>query len=473
MSFIETKKRNFWPIRILAGVGLVVVVLSMCIAEYRAQQNSREDLQDRFAVRAVSASTFITADVKGTLDKEQKIAQLRLGDENVTHDQFLTVTEDLGFGPSVLLDKDGYLLDVTPAKDDLLGVKMSEKYEYLQKAVNHEKNVSNVVPSAALGRPVVGFATPFETPHGTRVLSGAIDLKDQPLGNFLVNSLPYESSHVYLLDENNNIIVSSNSSEEKSILSLEQQDNGFEDVNLNHKKGEYISQTGEPSFYVSEKVDGTPWRVMMTVENDELYNPIQGTSKYLPYIFIACFIVVALFLTIILVRDRERRLKLQDVALIDLQTGIFNPRGIKSILTRVLSSSKRHENDLSIAIIDIDDFKKINDAHGHNVGDEVLNKISDQIQNRLRTEDILGRLGGEEFLVILPDTDTAGAKIVSERICHGVYEEVSVSNDENEKVTVSIGIATFTKDDTLESIVSRAEQALAQAKQDGKNQVFA
>lgn len=485
MSLIDIRSRNFWPVRIATALFIVSLIAAMAFAENQAQNNARRDLEDRFALRATTASTFLKTYITDTLQREQELAKLRLGNPTVTHEQFLDFLDDFGFGPSTLLDENGKILDVAPYKAELIGTKATEEYSHLQLAVNGTPNVSNVVPSTTLRFPIVAFTTPYQSQVGTRVISGAFDLTTQPLGTFLINALPYQGqSAVYLLDESNNIIVSSfddvntlkdgnaptNVSEVEKIQDV---DKGFTGIKGSSQKGHYTSRIGKntsDAFYASRKIDGTPWRIVMSVENDALYEPVRGSNSFLPWIFIASFAIVAIILSIILVRGRERRLRLQDVALIDLLTGIYNPRGIKSHLTRALSGARRHDTDLAIFTVDIDDFKKINEKHGHSSGDDVLIQIAEQIQNRLRTEDIVGRWGGEEFLVILPDTDIPGASIVAERIVSGVSEEVRVEGD-NDPITISIGISMRTKDDTLETLVARADEAMRDAKATGKNKL--
>ena len=223
------------------------------------------------------------------------------------------------------------------------------------------------------------------------------------------------------------------------------------------------------SFVVAEPVEGTPWRVVLTVDSATLFKPISGTNRVLPWIFISCFAFAAAALIVLLVRGRERRLQLQNVALIDLLTGIYNPRGVKLHIKRLISSARRHNDDLSIFKIDIDNFKAFNEKHGSSVGDEILTEVVKEIQSRLRTEDILGRCGGEEFIVVLPDTDVSGATIVAERIRRGVEEDVRSKNESLAGVTISIGITDIQEDDSVESISERAEKALLKSKTAGKN----
>lgn len=469
MSKQDSNSLNFWPARIAAAVLMLVVLGTMGFAQLNSENKSREGLEGRFKVRASTASSFLDSYVQNTLLREQELAKARLGDPVVTHEQFLDFLDNFGFGPAILTDSTGRLLDVAPYKEELIGKQQTTEYTHIQKAVSGELNVSNVVPSAALRFPIVAFAVPFETQAGTRVISGAFDLTTQPLGIFLKNAVPFPHSGAYLIDENNELIASSDG----ATGNFSGVNSKFADLKSGKTSGHFDAKDGQASFFAAEPVKGTPWRVVLTVRTSTLFEPVSGSKRVVPWIFLGCFAAVAVALITMLVRGRERRLRLQNVALIDLLTGIYNPRGIKSHLTRLVSAARRHENDLTMFKIDIDDFQNFNSKFGHGVGDEILQKVAGEIQKRLRTEDIVGRCGGEEFAVILPDTDVSGANIVAERIRRGVEEDIRAADDDNAKVTVSIGITSYQKEDSAELISTRAELALEQAKTSGKNKVVA
>jgi two-component system, cell cycle response regulator len=152
----------------------------------------------------------------------------------------------------------------------------------------------------------------------------------------------------------------------------------------------------------------------------------------------------------------------------DALTGLSNRRAILTQLAGMVSGARRHGHPLSIAVCDIDHFKRVNDAHGHKVGDEVLVASAHAMGTHLRQEDQLGRLGGEEFLVLLPDTDGDAALAAAERI----REEVAVAPTPV-PVTVSIGIATWEEDEPPEVFLHRADEALYAAKAAGRDRVLA
>lgn len=155
----------------------------------------------------------------------------------------------------------------------------------------------------------------------------------------------------------------------------------------------------------------------------------------------------------------------------DELTSVYNRKTGINRLTEEVVRSKRKGKPLSIAILDIDDFKKINDKYGHLVGDRVLNHVAIQIKNSLRGCDVVSRFGGEEFLIILPETDQMHAMLALERVREWIAKKAVKVGNEILYVTVSIGVTEIELDeDPLESI-HKADLALYQAKRGGKNRI--
>ncbi len=151
----------------------------------------------------------------------------------------------------------------------------------------------------------------------------------------------------------------------------------------------------------------------------------------------------------------------------DALTGLSNRRAILTQLGGMVSAARRHGHPLSIAVLDLDHFKRINDTHGHKTGDDVLVTATHAIGTHLRAEDQLGRLGGEEFLVLLPDTDAHAAHHVAEKL----RTEVAGARSPV-PVTVSIGVATW-DGEAPEDLLHRADEALYAAKDAGRDRVMA
>ena len=144
-------------------------------------------------------------------------------------------------------------------------------------------------------------------------------------------------------------------------------------------------------------------------------------------------------------------------------TDSLNKKAITEILQQETKRTKRVKNKLSIMLLDLDDFKKINDQYGHMIGDKVLIDFSNKSKASLRETDYLSRFGGDEFMAVLPDTSATQAKVIAERINQA-------GKSSNPEWSVSIGIAEFIETDTFETIMTRADDALYKAKLNGKNQ---
>jgi diguanylate cyclase (GGDEF)-like protein len=150
---------------------------------------------------------------------------------------------------------------------------------------------------------------------------------------------------------------------------------------------------------------------------------------------------------------------------------VYNRRHVEDVLRRELDRASRHERPLALAMVDADHFKAINDTYGHQAGDEVLRTISERCQRTLRSHDVFGRYGGEEFVVVFPETSLADAGAVAERLRAAVADRPVQIGDQTLPVTVSIGLAAFAPGLDLEKLFQRADSALYSAKQDGRNLV--
>jgi len=159
-----------------------------------------------------------------------------------------------------------------------------------------------------------------------------------------------------------------------------------------------------------------------------------------------------------------------EVAHVDPLTFLVNRRTIIKELQDEVLRVERYHSMLSVSVVDVDNFKTVNDTYGHPIGDEVLRQVAYQLREGIRHPDVVGRYGGEEFLIILPNSDAAAASEQAARLCKQVRETVVHVKENEVNITLSIGVAQFRIEvDTWDSLLSRADNAMYEAKNIGRD----
>lgn len=158
---------------------------------------------------------------------------------------------------------------------------------------------------------------------------------------------------------------------------------------------------------------------------------------------------------------------IREQSLTDSLTGVGNRRYLDSELPRYADYAKRHNTPLCIAIVDIDFFKSVNDEYGHEIGDQALVHVANYLKTSIRSSDLIGRMGGEEFMIVMPETSLEDAK---KRILdlHASYRSPA---NLNKRMTFSVGMSCASGDEDYKVTLSRADQALYEAKREGRNRV--
>jgi two-component system, cell cycle response regulator len=162
------------------------------------------------------------------------------------------------------------------------------------------------------------------------------------------------------------------------------------------------------------------------------------------------------------------------LAVTDELTGLYNRRYFDRHLGVMLGKAQEQDRDMALMILDIDHFKAVNDSHGHDVGDAVLREFSTRVKRHIRGVDLACRMGGEEFVVLMPDTDVGQAEAVAERVRQAISDRAfEVGSGRALSITVSVGVSlNETLADTPESLLKRADVALYRAKREGRNRVI-
>lgn len=172
-------------------------------------------------------------------------------------------------------------------------------------------------------------------------------------------------------------------------------------------------------------------------------------------------------------RQKTLEQALMEMATTDALTGLANRRHLMKELEAECARFRRMGNAISVLMLDLDHFKRINDTWGHAAGDTVLHHFAESLRTLVRKTDIVGRLGGEEFVIVLPETLSCGAHVFAEKIRNAINQAMVTIEDTEISYTVSIGIASCTdrRSEDADSILLKADQALYQAKAEGRNRV--
>lgn len=179
-------------------------------------------------------------------------------------------------------------------------------------------------------------------------------------------------------------------------------------------------------------------------------------------------LVVVGFLASVLIEYQQH---LSHLATQDPLTRLLNRRGLEDALYISFAHASRHGLSTSAIMVDIDHFKKINDSFGHEAGDQVLRQVADTLQRMSRASDVVARTGGEEFLLVLPDTGLDAARHLAERIREAIGERPLAVDHQKIPVTISLGVASVAGDVDLEALAQAADRAMYLAKRGGRNRV--
>ncbi|AIS14459.1 diguanylate cyclase [Pseudomonas chlororaphis subsp. aurantiaca] len=208
------------------------------------------------------------------------------------------------------------------------------------------------------------------------------------------------------------------------------------------------------------------WYLFVDKREDSALGDIRR-SLYLNLLI--CLAITLIVLTLLngVVRRFQRKIETQ--ATLDSLTGLHNRRGFDLLAAQAMLEARRESKPLTALLLDLDHFKRLNDTYGHLAGDQVLSGFARHLESCLRKSDIVCRWGGEEFIVLLKDTDSATALKIAEKIRQLIEQQRYAYEGKNMQLTVSIGVTTLQADDTLHSLLSRADHAMYRAKQTGRN----
>jgi diguanylate cyclase (GGDEF)-like protein len=451
---------------LLAGTGLCVLLAILATAIISSQAQSRKQLRTNFALRATSSATLISTYLAEQAQREQHTAKRFLSEPHVSAKRFDLVVSAFGGVAAGLLDSRGRLLGVVPSAPQLIGQQFATRYRHFEAAERGRIAISNVVQSAVKAVPVTAVAVPYPTPQGRRVFSVAYRAAGATLDAFVDHTIAYRQHEVFLVDPTGRLLAASPRASASTL------------AGANAELARAVAASAHGSFghgkaaktFATAAVPGTAWHLVVAVPDSHLYNSITGWSHVVPWLVFALVTLLGVLLIALLSRSLADRARLTTLsatmrrtAQTDSLTGLYNRRALTEQLTRAAARARRHDEPLSVLMIDLDRFKQTNDSFGHEAGDQVLCTVADCLREALRADDIYGRWGGDEFLVALPVTDEAGASVSAGRLRDAAAAVDLASIGLPDGVALSIGVACGTHTSPIE-LIREADLALYRAK---------
>ncbi|MGI8609294.1 MAG: diguanylate cyclase [Candidatus Dormibacteria bacterium] len=489
------------------GVGTLLPIYTMLALSLQANSDilRRQQLQD-----LTNTATGLSAETTNQVNEWSKdsrqlagepgIVRRATGDPSGSDSDSLDALKraqqsDPSFKVAFVLDKAGMVVQSTdPA---LNGSSTFAAAQYFKQALNGNPAVSDLYVGKAAPVPAIYVASPVRDAVGGVVAVSVLQVSPEKIVSFFSPVLLGQQRYAMLLDQHAVVIVTSGQNRilYRSLAPLNPTDQqalkqagnygggGVQDLGMTDLADQLNSpgRSGSTAAYfgpdAQREVFGyTPlngvrqgWRIVVAQPESAFLAPIdQATRSLALYTTLAALAILAVFFMIARQFERTERQSLTDTL-----TGLPNRRYFADILTREMLRSQRNHRPVSLVNCDLDHFKRINDEYGHGKGDEILKGFAKVLRDQVRSIDLPVRFGGEEFVVLLPDTDKEGAMLLAEKIRRSA-DRLSIprlGSIPGRKVTVSLGVATYPNDCTSEEELMRyADQAMYLAKNLGRNQ---
>lgn len=355
--------------------------------------------------------------------------------------------------------------------------------EYFKAAMGAKPGVQHIgVP--VISRVSGGWRLPITTRmkrphHGLEVINASVSLGE--MTETFENERPKPLGSISLWRDDGILLARGPHSDDVIGKPLARQGSTHLDRITREPSGVFFSPDspvdGAQRFVSFKRLDGLPLIVVVTATLDDALEPWRRQVIMAAIVLLLVTVWGAVFSRQLV--DALRRLaantrELERLATVDALTGLYNRRHFMETGTHEQARTHRYGSPMALIVVDADGFKQINDTWGHPAGDRVLKGLAHVMLDSVRDQDTVGRLGGEEFAVILPETDQAGAVAIAERMRAAVQAMTLAIADDGTAlgVTVSVGIATVDNhNDSFEAALGRADKALYRAKELGRNRV--
>ncbi len=457
---------------VIAWLSLIAVG-SWLLAD--SQADSRSGMAARLETRVQFAAGFVSIYANDLISSQRAQALSWFAGPDVSQSTLDRDSAALGLRAAVVLDAHGDVIrTATSAPHALVGM-LEARYADLG-ATFAGPDASGVALTDIGGTPMLSFAVAYQTPSGRRVFTGAYAMSESVLPAVLGSVLSNRGWQAYLVDPREGLLTAIAPAGPQAAR-LAQADPRLWAAARHAEKGSYDSPQGK-QYFVSAGVAGTSWRIVLRDPEAQLFTFLNGAGRWLAWLAIAGLAVAGLAIIMLITRLHGRReqltrlnIELARLAAIDPLTGLRNRRAIEEYLHDALSAARRHDLALSVLVVDVDHFKHVNDTLGHRSGDAVLAHTARVLDGALRTEDAIGRWGGEEFLVVLTSTDEEGALRATERLRDALaVDQPEEARTHGLTVTITIGVAEW-RHDEMDELVSRADSALYLGKASGRDNV--
>jgi diguanylate cyclase (GGDEF)-like protein len=442
-----------------------------------SQATSRAEVAGRMQTRTEFAAGFVSIYARGVVNRVQAQARSWFSAKRVDPSMVARAASGLQLRGAALLDARGKVIGVAPSQSPKLTLALLSRYADIGARGGWARaGVSSVGVSMIDGTPVLSFAASFQSAAGVRVFAGAYDVADTMLSLVLEHLISSRGWSAYVVGDGGALLAAVHSPHANA-GSLAQADPALWAADKSASSGSYRTPQGSQDYFTAA-IPGTTWRVVVTDPDSELYGFLDGTGRWLAWLALAGLTIAGLaIITLIAGLQRGRRrltamnAELTGLAAVDALTGLSNRRAIEEHLHDALSGARRHGQALSVLVLDVDHFKNFNDTLGHRSGDTILAHTAQVLDGALRAEDSIGRWGGEEFLVVLPETDELGALHATERLRDALAaDQPEEARSRGLAVTITIGVAEWQQEE-MDELVTRADSALYLGKAAGRDTV--
>lgn len=491
-SSIKTNTRFTIPVIVLAVYALLALALTVAgtwlmgdliasrtsiIAERTALALQTSRLMSQQFGTTILISDYVLRDLTTrTTPQELDLAAV---DPKVEQRLSLLAKQKIATLPNVMglgfLDRRAVF--VAAADQHLIGIKSNSSLQPSPGYVLEDRTFVDYVPAnkSANKQPALLVSRAILSPDG-RMEGGAlaaIGLSSAQSWIETFNIGPYDT--IALLDEQNTLLATNpprlqligkelKYSPEKPVLGEQRDSASFVSISPVDER---------ERIYGLSKVANVPLTILVGFDKERALHEWQ--QRVILFLIGAIILLILLGIVVSMqLKTLQQHGKLQEMAISDPLTGIANRRHLTTIGTKEIAKAARYRNSASLLMVDIDHFKMINDTYGHPCGDRVIQAVATTMVQTVRTTDEVGRIGGEEFVAVLPSTDAQGALILANRLRELMEISNLVTSDEGIPIrfTISVGVACVSNETiTFEQVLKKADQALYEAKNRGRNTV--